>query len=506
MKGNENYQEVQEEVEKVKSIVGRHFSIYEVKVSPEVISLYLKVWDQDVSERFEALRLQLKESGYIPFIMHKGGEYVLHVQRKPQVKFRSTKVNLVLLIATIFTTALAGMWNWAAYEGLPWGLESLAKGAGYFAIPLLLILGVHELGHYYMAKRHKVEASLPFFIPFPLSPLGTMGAVISMREPIPNRKALIEIGAAGPIFGLLVALPIATLGIYLTGAVAHPLPANIGDVGGFFFSEPLLYQFIGFFMTNPGNVALHPMAFAGWVGFFVTALNLLPAGQLDGGHIARATLGDNAKYLGYGSLFFLLAVSFVTGYAGWIIIGLLVIFLGVNHPPPLNDITKLDVKRKAMGLGIAAIMVVSFVPVPFDIVDPIYDFEFRDDLDPDVALELENITAQANTNVTYNYTVKNEGNTYANISMKVDENILQILENENWNISFESFNGTDIIYTDTAYVKLNSNESENVTMRIFVPSGAASGGTYTIKIKASMRNLYDQRVRDETLSLDVHIE
>jgi len=503
MMGADVSEKFQEEIERIKSIVGKYFSIYDVKVSPEVVSLYCRTWTPDISEKFEALRLNMKTAGYIPLLTYEGGEHIIHVQKKPKVQYRSTRVNLILLIATIITTGFAGMWNWSAYEGyegIVFNLETLAKGALFFALPLLLILGIHELGHYFTARKHKVDASLPFFIPLPISPLGTLGAVISMREPIPNRKALMDIGAAGPICGLIVAIPIAVIGWYLTGAVAQPQPANVPPEGLLIINFPMVYNLLNFFIPLPEGVSLHPMAFAGWVGIFVTALNLLPAGQLDGGHIARASFGDKAKYVSYMALFFLLFLGMF--YFGWLIIGLLIIFLGARHPPPLNDFTKLDSKRKLLGVGMAVIIVVSFVPVPFLPLYAQYGFEFRDAASPDIHIAVDNITAEVNTTFNYTFILNNTGNTYANISVEVDENILQILTNENWNLSFVSFNGTDFNYTDEVFVELNSTESQNVTLCVTVPSDAVKNKTYSIRINASMRNIDGVKVKDKTFTLD----
>jgi membrane-associated protease RseP (regulator of RpoE activity) len=499
----EQYEKVQEEVEKVKSIVGKFFSIYDVKVAPDVYSFYCRTWEADISDKFEALRLEMKKEGYIPVLTHKTGEFIIHVQRKPRVRYRSTRVNLILLLATIGTTAMAGMWNWAGYENIPFGLEALGKGFIFFAFPLLLILGVHELGHYYMAKRHKVDASLPFFIPLPISPLGTLGAVISMREPIPNRKALVEIGAAGPICGLIVAIPVAVLGWYLTGAVAQPAPVNVPTSGLILFNTPLIYNFIDFLIPISGNIVLHPLAFAGWVGIFVTALNLIPAGQLDGGHVARAILGDKAKFLSYGALLFLLFVGI--WYIGWLIIGLIIIFLGVQHPPPLNDFTKLGTKRKLLGLGLAFVMVISFVPIPFAELAPTYNFEFRDDASPDTAIS--NITLPAGVNSTLNYTfrINNTGNALAEIDVKMDESTLN-LRKYDWNFSFIAVNGTTISYANETHLELNRSESANITISIFVPPDAKLNEDFSINVEASVEDKARLLLRTKTLQLTIRTE
>jgi membrane-associated protease RseP (regulator of RpoE activity) len=499
----EQYEKVQEEVEKVKSIVGKFFSIYDVKVAPDVYSFYCRTWETDISEKFESLRLEMKKEGYIPVLRHKTGEYIIHVQRKPRVRYRSTRVNLILLLATIGTTAMAGMWNWSGYENIPFGLESLAKGFVFFAFPLLLILGVHELGHYYAAKKHKVDASLPFFIPLPISPLGTLGAVISMREPIPNRKALVEIGAAGPICGLIVALPVAVLGWYLTGAVAQPGPVNVPASGLILFNTPLIYNFIDFLIPISGNVVMHPLAFAGWVGIFVTALNLIPAGQLDGGHVSRAVLGENAKFLSYGALFFLLVLGLF--YFGWLIIGIIIIFLGVQHAPPLNDFTKLGAKRKLLGLGLAFIMVISFVPIPFAELPPTYDFEFRNDANRDTVISSVTLPASANSTFNYTFRINNTGNTLALITVELNESADNLIS-YGWNFNFTSVNGSDINPTDKINMELNSSESVNATLSIYVPDDVVIGDNYTISLEATFKNENSLLLGQKTLQLIIRPE
>jgi membrane-associated protease RseP (regulator of RpoE activity) len=234
---------------------------------------------------------------------------------------------------------------------------------------------VHELSHYLAAKRHGVAASLPFFLPaFP--PLGTFGAFISMRDPIPDRKALLDIGVSGPIAGFIMAICVTITGVWLTDYWHIPVPANSG--GLLYLGSPVLFDVIWRAVGPSGNYLMHPTAFAGWVGFLVTSLNLLPAGQLDGGHVARALFGEKSRYAGYAAVVILGILSLVSfnidpvtgalvigqGYFGWIVFIFLIIFLGLFHPPPLNDLTRLDARRKGLGALAILILFVAFVPVP----------------------------------------------------------------------------------------------------------------------------------------------
>lgn len=346
-------------LQEIEAEVKRHFYIYETKVYPEYIEFHVVLPEEKerVEREFRDLWKSLKKDGYVPTLSGRKGEYIVQVIRLPPQRFRGFYVNIVLLVATVISTVIAGAMDYAGYFNINWlTFKAMAGGAIFFAAPLLLILGLHELGHYFAAKKNGVRASLPFFIPAP-SIIGTLGAFISIREPIPDRKALLEIGASGPIVGFLVAIPMAILGNYL-GSVYHPVIQDSLIVTEIF--PPIIYYLINFLVSSPSY--MFPTAFAAWVGFVVTAINLLPIGQLDGGHIARAILGERSKYLSYAFLAFLFFMGFF--YLGWLIFALFVLILGLSHPPSLNDVSK--VSRKGYMVGILAIMLiaVTFVPVP----------------------------------------------------------------------------------------------------------------------------------------------
>jgi len=178
-------------------------------------------------------------------------------------------------------------------------------GFVYFSLPLMVILGSHELGHYFTARRNNVAASLPFFIPAP-PPFGTMGAFISLRDPIPDRKTLIKIGAAGPIVGFIMSIIIGIIGAYL-GQVQKPVNVTNSQVE-YEIMLPFIYSILPFLNAH----YVHPVAFAAWIGFLVTAINLFPVGQLDGGHISRGLLGEKSKYLSYTFLMLLILLGYLT--------------------------------------------------------------------------------------------------------------------------------------------------------------------------------------------------
>lgn len=492
--------EVSAEIENVKSIVAKYFPVYETRVGPQIVSFLCHVNVNTLHSSFDSLRLDMLATGYIPFLRKEAGEFVIHVQRKPEAKYRGTRVNAALLVITILTTIFAGMVQWAAYDQIDlFSGTSVLFGTIFFAFPLLLILGTHEMGHYLMARRHKVAASLPFFIPS-IPPLGTFGAVISMREPIPDKRALLDIGIAGPLAGLAMTIPLAILGLWLTDIGGRTV--SIADQGGgLLVSFPLLYEILAMFMPVSAEVALHPLAFAAWVGFFVTALNLLPAGQLDGGHVARALLGEKARYLSYAAVAALFVFSFF--YVGWAIIAILIVFLGVRHPPPLNDFTNLDLKRRFAGGFTVFILVFTFVLIPVQEVRATYEFEFRDYTDQMAIIESVNVTTTNMTcdvlptgrNCTFNFIINNTGN-------------------QNLNITFETSVGWDrmqawLVFPDipgiepnaTATIKLNASTNQTVSLILYFPSAAI--GKYSNEVVGTINNSPLKEERRLEISVDV---
>ena len=355
------------DIELLQREVGQRFPFYDMKSNINTVAFFCRIDEETLEEKFESLRLILSEKQYIPMIRFEHGEHIIYIIKKPKSKKRkSVWINIILLVATVFTTTLAGALQWIDIDQADWinmfSFTYLWQGFIFFSVPLLLILGVHEMGHYYASKKHHVDASLPYFIPLP-PPflLGTFGALISTREPIPNRKALLDIGIAGPLCGFLVAIPVSLIGYFLMQQ--HPLvvPSTGANM---VLLPPLLLQWMGSLFSIPENAIIHPTMFAGWVGIFLTAVNLLPAGQLDGGHVARAILKEKHKYISWVVVFVLVALSFF--YTGWLMFAIIILlFIGTQHQPPLNEITPLDTKRKLLGLIILIIFILSFAPIPF---------------------------------------------------------------------------------------------------------------------------------------------
>ncbi len=348
-----------DELATIRSAVSRYFTVSgEVKVQDGVYEFRVLV-GPNLEGDFKKLVADLKSIGYVPVIVKGkdlGSDYLISVIKKRKTHPFGIWVNIVLLVATIASTTYVGEILYAGYFGSKFSWFLYVDGFLYFSLPLLIILASHEFGHYFVARRNAVAASLPFFIPVPVPPLGTMGAFISLRDPLPDRKTLIKIGAAGPIVGFVMSIVVGVVGAWL-GTVQKPVVVTSSQVTTL-ISLPLIYNLIPFLQIH----SVHPVAFAAWVGFLVTAINLFPIGQLDGGHIARGLLGKNAKYLSYA--FVIILILFGIYYFSWILFAVIVIILGLTHPPPLNDISRPGKKEIMVGIVAVALVAISFSPVP----------------------------------------------------------------------------------------------------------------------------------------------
>jgi membrane-associated protease RseP (regulator of RpoE activity) len=237
------------------------------------------------------------------------------------------------------------------------------SGGVWFAATLMGILLCHEMGHYVVARRHGVDVSLPYFIPVPMG-LGTFGAFIQMKSLLKSRRTVFDIGIAGPLAGLVIALPVLYFGLGNSEALTDPSP-GAGMQTGSSLLLALLYQAVHGGDLGAAAVRLSPVAFAGWVGLFVTALNLLPVGQLDGGHIAYGLFGRrHARTISIVSIVAMLALGFLVwpGLLTWAL--LVTLLAGFSHMPSLDDVTPPDAKRFALGALALAILVLIVLPVP----------------------------------------------------------------------------------------------------------------------------------------------
>ena len=270
------------------------------------------------------------------------------------------RINLILFILTIFTTLLAG----AIMEGVNPLENPIGIISGWpFSVTLMLILGFHEFGHYYYAQKHNVNATLPYFIPAPTF-IGTFGAFIKIKSPIYKKDALLQIGAAGPIAGFIIAVPALIIGLSLS-QIVDISSAEIGIKLG----DSILMKFlIAVIFPNLGNtqdIMLHPIAFAGWIGLLVTMLNLLPIGQLDGGHIAYAMLGRKHDKVAKFALLALIPMGLLS--LNWLIwAALILILMRTTKHPPVNDVdVPLSDKNMKIGYVCLAIFILCFIPIPF---------------------------------------------------------------------------------------------------------------------------------------------
>lgn len=276
---------------------------------------------------------------------------------------------LALFLATVFTTLWAGAYatntdpRLGPLDFLRGDPLALIRGLP-FAGTLLAILVTHELGHYVLSRVHGVPASLPLFIPGPPQFIGTFGAIIRMRGPILSRKALFDIGVAGPLAGFAVALVALVVGLRLSRVVANDAAY------GLHLGEPLLLQFVSWLVLGPVpegyDVLLHPVGFAAWFGLFVTSLNLIPIGQLDGGHVACALLGSRQRSLALAVLPILLVLGYV-GWPGWYLWASMGALMGIAHPPVLDPEAALGRTRIWIGWGALAIFILTFAPIPFSV-------------------------------------------------------------------------------------------------------------------------------------------
>jgi membrane-associated protease RseP (regulator of RpoE activity) len=233
-----------------------------------------------------------------------------------------------------------------------------------FCVAIMVTLTAHELGHFLQAVRYRVPTSLPFFIPMPISIIGTMGAVIGMRGGMGNRRSLFDIAITGPLAGLVPALAFSVIGLQWSEVRLIENRAESLMLG-----EPLIFQLLAYWTFGPLpeelDVMLHPVAFAGWVGIFITALNLIPLGQLDGGHILYALLRTKAHLV--ATIVFALAATavFVLGYRSWTLMIFLLLMLGIKHPPTANDDVPLGAARTVLGWVSLLFLFVGFTPTPF---------------------------------------------------------------------------------------------------------------------------------------------
>ncbi len=288
-------------------------------------------------------------------------------QQEPAHKKHPYRIHIILFALTVFTTLIAG----ALQEGAkPWeNLASIIKGVP-FSFTIISILLTHELAHYFASRRHGMTASLPYFIPGPPLPpmIGTFGAVIKTNPPIPDRRALLDIGVSGPLAGFIVSVIAIVIGLKFSRVApleeVRGVTVMLGDSLGF---KLLSYLTVGA-LPDKADIFLHPIAYAGWLGFFVTAMNLLPIGQLDGGHVVYAVLGRWHRIISISMVIMLFVLGYMS-WPGWYLWGFLTTVLGTRHPPVFYQNIELDSRRKVIAWVTLIVFILAFTPEPFKIVE-----------------------------------------------------------------------------------------------------------------------------------------
>lgn len=285
--------------------------------------------------------------------------------------------HILLFLLTVVSTILVGADHFAGFY-VDFGNQPLdLSGTGlilnglWYSASILAILGAHEFGHYYACRYYGVDASLPYFLPAPLPLTGTLGAFIRIRQVIPSKRELFDIGIAGPIAGFVVAVPVLLLGMSLSRLTQLP-----EDTRGFVeLGEPLLFRAIAwlFWGTPPEgySINMHPMAFAAWFGLLATALNLFPIGQLDGGHISYAVLGRKSTLVTLGTVVALIGLTFVSmSWLVWTVLTVvMLIAFGPRHPSTVDEDIPLDRGRRLLALFALVMFVLCFTPAPIEPLD-----------------------------------------------------------------------------------------------------------------------------------------
>jgi len=342
----------QADFEQVTSVVSSEFRVEEALMENGVPTYHL-AQPQETKQPFLRVLKKLELMNLIALLRRTDGRVVLRVVPRPSVKPSNILINWALLFATMATTFVTG------YFLSPNVINPYVGGAAFTAA-MLAVLGTHEMGHKITANKKGIDATLPYFIPGP-PPLGTFGAVIMQKSLPPNRDALFDIGADGPIAGFIIATIVSIIGLTLT--IPSPqVPANeIGVPVMWSILERFLNSFNLIPKTPPnGLLLLHPVAFAGWVGMLVTTLNLLPAAMLDGGHVARSVLGEK---LSLRLVLAILSITYLTveGFIPMAFLVLLMLFF--RHPGPLDDVSSLSTSRKLVALGLVGIFILCAVPL-----------------------------------------------------------------------------------------------------------------------------------------------
>ena len=331
-----------EELSLIKRKIEENFYIYDLELHKDFIRFY-------VFPKFGRMSFEMLVRMFPEYKIDVGKSYDLFfidVKKERERIF----LNVILFLATIASTTLIGSTFYGKFD---------IVGGFIFSIAVMLVLGSHEMGHYLIARKWKMKTSLPYFIPFPTI-IGTLGAVIKYKGIIPNRKALFDVGVAGPLAGVVASIFILYIGLRI------PFNPEFSSGEIIILGDSVIFLVVAKLAGFESGRFMHPIAFAGWIGLFVTFINLIPVGQLDGGHILRAMLGRRAEVVSKITPFLLITTGFLLKSQSryfWIMWGLLTMFFSLQpHPGPADDETPLDLKRYIIGILTFCLGLACFTP------------------------------------------------------------------------------------------------------------------------------------------------
>ena len=404
------------------SKVSRYFAIEETFPQQDAVGFAIEADMGTLEEDFDGLRLELMDLDYLPSIVQEGSQTFIHVTWRPRDRPAHIGLKILLLLATTVAVTVVGSLFVSSYYDIDLlSTGAVSRGLLLFALPLMLIVGIHELAHYYIAKRYEVSISFPFLIPS-LTISGILGTIVSIRGPVPSRRAMMDIGFIGPAAGFLAAMLVTLIGLSLTASDPQPAGDDASNVA--VLGIPIIFRALEYIVPIPEDTLIHPTTFVGWVGFMVTFFVLLPIGGLDGGYIARAFFGKKVKWVGIAILIVMAITLVVTRYWGtiWSIMLLLILLLVWKVPPPLNDRSPPPHSRILVGLATVVMLVICFVPASIVLTE----------LDPQIepAFEHPVLHVGQDTEVNNTIVIINSGNTKMDVWFRLQSS-------HGWDVTFD---------------------------------------------------------------------
>lgn len=399
------------DIDLVSTKVSGHFTVEERIPQQGAVGFAIEEDLDTLEENFDALRLELMELDYLPTIVREGSRTFVHVTWRPRDRPSHIGLKVLLLLATTVGVTVVGSLFVSSYYDLDFlSTGAVSRGLLLFALPLMMIVGIHELAHYYVAKRYKVSISFPFLIPS-LTISGILGTIVSIRGPVPSRRTMMDIGFIGPAAGFLAAMLVTLIGLSLTASDPQPAGDDASNVA--VLGIPIIFRALEYIVPVPEDTLVHPTTFVGWVGFMVTFFVLLPIGGLDGGYIARAFFGKKVKWVGIATLIVMAITLVVTRYWGiiWSMMLLLILLLVWKVPPPLNDRSPPPRSRILVGLATVVMLVLCFVPATI----------VPTELDPQIEPAFEHPVLHVGQASEVNNTIVifNSGNTKMDVSFRL---------------------------------------------------------------------------------------